>query len=63
MENTMKGGMILPSILFLFCIFLLVPMAFFLSDAISKISFESPRTTESLVSVMSLDDSQAEARR
>ena len=55
--------MILPSILFLFCIFLLVPMAFFLSDAISKISFESPKTTESFVSVRRLDDSQAEARR
>ncbi len=63
MENTMKGGMILPSILFLFCIFLLVPMAFFLSDAVSKVSFESPKTIESLVSVMSLDDSQAQARR
>lgn len=63
MENTMRGCMILPTLLFLFCIFLVMPMAFFLSDAISKISFESPKTTESLVSVMSLDDNQVEVHR
>lgn len=53
METTLRGGMILPTLVFILCIVLVAPVAFLISNFISSIvAGGSTHSSEALVSVL-----------